>query len=143
MSGPAIIDDKTYSEFDHSNMSNPFEYNGQTWLSVEQLYQAEKFSNPTYREKIRTTTNYFTVVRLGQTLFESPAIGYPNNSVGTMYEAVYARIEQNPKLRKILAGTTGDIFYPGAGPFWGTSVGRGGANHAGENLRKIREELAK
>ena len=140
MAGSAIIDGKTYSDFDNFEMNHPFEYEGKTWLSSEQLYNSMKFSNPNYKESIRLETNAFKVYEMGQNRSQTLASGFPESRVSMMYNANLAKFEQNPELWKSLVGTVGSITYPGNDAYWGT-YGGNGENWNGKNLEKIREHL--
>ena len=142
MGGPAIINGKTYREFDNFNMKFPFNYEGVQWQSVEQLYQSLKFNDLEYREYIRKQRDPHLIYMLGQTRTKEMSEGFPENKVENMYTAMKARILAYDDLQELLLNT-GDhpITFPGSDQFWGTQGGAGGENWNGQLLERIRAEL--
>lgn len=143
MGGPAIINGKTYDEFDNFNTDYPFEYDGKQWLSVEQLYQAMKFSDESYREQIRQMSNMSNVYFMGQSRRYNLVDGFCDDmKVENMYRAMYARISQHEDLSKLLVHSSGYIEVPHSDTFWGTNYSTGGLNWNGKLLENIREKLS-
>src|SRR5690606_32412190 len=130
----------TFSNF----RRRPLTYEGETYPTVEHLYQALKFKDPGVRAQIReeqdTKAAQTLAHRLLKTKPEAVVEGYTQNSemsLDLMRRVLRIRAEQDEVFRKALLRSEGPIAEPRQDPFWG----RGGENWMGRLLEELREEL--
>ena len=131
MGGPCLVDGESREELDNFLVCS-FEYNGQTYTSAEHAFQAAKFTDKKYCEKIRLAKSGGDAWSLGNTR-EIPLRGdWELIKVKVMYEANLAKFQQNAALRDALVSTRGPIKAFGFA-FW--------AKWNAIILERIREEL--
>ena len=131
MGGPCLVDGESREELDNF-LECKFEYNGQTYTSAEHAFQAAKFTDKKYCEKIRLAKSGGDAWSLGNTR-EIPLRGdWELIKVKVMYEANLAKFQQNAALRDALVSTRGPIKAFGFAYWakWNASL-----------LERIREEL--
>ena len=135
MGGPGFCNGRTYNCFDNF-FSQGFVVDGKKYMSSEQCYQASKFADDSWHEKIRQTWNPHQAWSLGQSREHVLIPDLEEKKEYLMYKANYAKFSQNEQLEKNLLDT-GDyeINFIGSSPFWNAANGR--------ILTKIREELRK
>ena len=131
---------------------------GETWLTVEHYYQAQKSDDPAYRDAIRSAKNPEVAKRLAS---QPLAPGNPGRGswfrkngslprrdwhavkLDIMRRADWAKFTQNHGLASLLL-ETGDaelIEDSPAEPFWGTGPDGEGENWSGRVLMEVRERL--
>ncbi len=132
MGGPGFADGKTYQCFDNFHPCS-FLLHGLEYKGSEQAYQALKFKDPEWREKIRTTWNPHQAWALGQSREHELVPNFEAIKEELMYQANWAKFSQSPELRRVLLSTRGDIAFTKSSPFWNAANGR--------ILMKIREAL--
>ncbi len=133
MGGPGKVNDIEYNEFNNF-FKCTIEYDGLTWTSSEQLYQALKFKDPNHRLKINKTTHIFDAYQLGHQCRELLIDNFEERKSELMFEANYAKFEQDACLRQILLSTDPHpIRFDGSTKYWN------GKN--AEIMMKIREIL--
>ena len=131
MGGPCLVDGESREELDNF-LECKFEYNGQTYTSAEHAFQAAKFTDKKYCEKIRVAKSGGDAWSLGNTR-EIPLRGdWELIKVKVMYEANLAKFQQNAALRDALVSTRGPIKAFGFA-YW--------AKWNAILLERIREEL--
>jgi len=131
MGGPCLVDGESREELDNF-LECKFEYNGQTYTSAEHAFQAAKFTDKKYCEKIRKAKSGGDAWSLGNTR-EIPLRGdWELIKVKVMYQANLAKFSQNPALRDALVSTKGPIKAFGFA-YW--------AKWNAILLERIREEL--
>ena len=131
MGGPCLVDGESREELDNF-LECKFEYNGQTYTSAEHAFQAAKFTDKKYCEKIRLAKSGGDAWSLGNTR-ELPLRGdWELIKVKVMYEANLAKFQQNAALRDALVSTRGPIKAFGFA-YW--------AKWNAILLERIREEL--
>lgn len=138
MGGPALVDGKEIEEFDNFEYT-PFFYEGKEWISSEQAYQASKFEDLSYREKIRKTTQSTRIWEMGQSRVYKIVENF--DRVRSMSKILLAKISSNPYYIQLLINTKGDITFPESDAFWGTNGGQGGRNHLGKIFMRMRKAL--
>jgi N-glycosidase YbiA len=131
-----------YGEF--SNFSNhPIEINGRVYPTVEHFYQAMKFRDFEYAEKIRRASSPMEAKRLGRTRKLTVRDDWEQNKVDVMRQAIREKFRLNTQLRDILL-STGDEELIEAAPydeFWGSGRTGEGQNWLGRILMEVRSEL--
>ena len=112
------------------------------WPSVEHYFQAMKFSDEGYREKIRTASSPKQAKDLGQTRKIAIASDWDVQRLAVMQYALRRKFE-HPKLRDLLLGTKKCALIENS-PFdkyWGIGKDGKGDNMLGRLLMELRVEL--
>lgn len=130
-----------YGEF--SNFAPfPVELGGRTWPTTEHYFQAQKFRDDAYREKIRTTKSPMIAARLGRSRKAPIRKDWESVKLGVMLDAVRAKFAQHPGLAALLR-STGDrpiVEHTRNDSFWGDGGDGTGRNELGRLLMQVREE---
>lgn len=136
MGGPCTVDGVSYDALDNF-LQCSFELDGQWWTSAEQYFQAAKFLDPGYREKIRNCHDGDACWNLGNTRQYPIRADWEAVKVEIMYRANKAKFtaEGNEALRDALLSTGSGRIVAHGFPFW--------AHWNGVLLERIREELRK
>ena len=131
MGGPCLVDGTMRPELDNF-LQCAFELDGKQWTSAEQYFQAVKFTDEAYREKIRACHDGGACWQLGNSRAFQLRADWESVKVDVMYSANCAKFEQNAALRDALLATRGSITAYGF-PFW--------VKWNAVLLERIREEL--
>lgn len=147
MGGSAFINGVEYKEFDNFyNIS--FYMNGKLWDSAEKAYQALKFKDEKYVERIRKETDMSMIIHLGHTEWIEYIHGWDNtlinnklkndpfinhSRINLMYRVNLEKFKQNSKIAKMLVTSSGKIQCKGSTHFWN--------KWNSLILEKIREEI--
>ncbi|MEM8736383.1 MAG: NADAR family protein, partial [Planctomycetota bacterium] len=93
-----------YGEF--SNFAAyPFELDGEQWPTSEHYFQAMKFDDESYREKIRTASNPMSAAQLGRSRKVRLRDQWESEKIDVMRRAVRAKFEAHPELKSLLLST--------------------------------------
>jgi len=119
---------------------------GAEWPSVEHYYQAMKFSEPAYRERIRLASTPREAKNLGQSRDVPLRSDWETGKLEVMQQAVAAKFlaQANHALRQRLLAT-GKARLIEASPtdsYWGIGSDGKGLNHLGRILMELRDTLA-
>src|SRR5688572_15833640 len=94
----------TYGEF--SNFSaHPIHLKGLVWPTTEHYFQAQKFPDTEYEEKIRLTKSPMIAARLGRSRSVPLRPDWERVKEDIMREALHAKFTQHPELRELLLST--------------------------------------
>ncbi|WP_170331759.1 NADAR family protein [Ruegeria arenilitoris] len=131
-----------YSEF--SNFA-PFgvSVEDQWWRTVEHYFQAQKFHNAEYRERIRLSNKPKDAKALGMTRKIPLRDDWEEVKDQIMLEAVRIKFKTHVDL-KVLLLSTGDAQIVENAPmdsYWGCGPDGNGLNKLGEILMHVRDEL--
>jgi len=142
MGGYAYVGNQEEKTFDNFYKCE-FSYGGYTWNSVEQAYQAMKFSDKNHINIIRSEDNIAMIYFLGNVKYIAHTEEWVTNStdekIRLMYEINKAKFSHNSDLKKKLLSNNEEIEFRG-NRFWGKK-GKTGSNWCGKILSKIRDEL--
>lgn len=131
-----------YGEF--SNFASfPITLDGLEWPTSEHYFQAQKFEDEAYREKIRTTKSPMIAARLGRSRETPIRPDWESVKIDIMRKAVRAKFLAYAELKDLLL-STGDeeIIEAAAGDnFWGCGADGSGKNWLGRILMEVRGEL--
>lgn len=89
-----------------SNFSrHGIELDNEWWSTVEHYFQAQKFENAKYREKIRTAATPKQAAELGRSRKLSIRSDWEAVKDEIMYKAVLKKFQTHPKLKQLLLST--------------------------------------
>lgn len=113
------------------------------WPSVEHYYQAMKFEDPQYRERIRLADHPKKARKLGRTRFRKRRQDWRQVKVTVMTRGVYTKCRTYPVIAEALLAT-GDrklVENSSYDYFWGCGRDRRGDNNYGTVLMNVRDKL--
>lgn len=119
-----------------------FESDGLYWPTVEHYFQAQKFTDSAYRERIRKAANPREARVLGQNRAVRIRAEWDAIREEVMFEALCLKF-QRPELKALLLGT-GQRPLVEASPFdyfWGAGQDGSGQNRLGRLLEQLRQQL--
>lgn len=133
-----------YGEF--SNFSaHGIELDGQWYPTSEHYFQAQKFEDADYREKIRQANSPMVAARLGRSRNVKLRDDWEETKIDVMRLAVKKKFATHTELTELLL-STGDeeLIEAAAGDyFWGCGKDGSGQNWLGRILMEVRKELQK
>ena len=132
-----------YGEF--SNFSkHGVELDDKWWKTVEHYFQAKKFANPEYQEKIRLAHDPNQAANLGRSRKVPIRSDWEEIKDSIMREAVKKKFETHPELRELLLNTCEEEIVENAPGdyYWGCGADGSGKNMLGKILCEVRSEMA-
>ena len=133
-----------YGEF--SNFSNHgVSLEDLWWMTTEHYFQAMKFEDAAYREKIRVAKTPAQAAKLGRSRSVALRDDWEDVKDEVMKTAVRKKFETHPALAKLLLSTgDAEIVENAPGDFyWGCGKDGTGKNRLGEILMLVRRKLQK
>ncbi len=124
MGGPGIADGVVYNCF---NNFHPcvFIVKGKKYTSSEQYYQAHKFREEEWRDRIRAETSPNLVWQLGQSRKHTLIPDFENQKYQIMYAANYHKFFNNPELMDALLSTQNEeIIFHKSISYWNKANGQ-------------------
>ncbi len=121
----------------------PIALDGERWPTSEHYFQAQKFKDLAYRQKIRKTNSPMQAARLGRDRKQKLRRDWESVKVGVMRSAVRAKFAQHADLLALLL-STGDaklVEHTENDDYWGDGGDGSGKNMLGRILMEVREEL--
>ena len=130
-----------------SNFSSySVEWKGETWMTSEHAYQAEKFDDVDIKQKIKKALSAYDSKMIAIEYKEKMKPRWNEDlRLGIMEEIIRAKLAQHPHIKKKLL-QTGDkeiIENSKDDYFWGWGADQTGFNHHGKIWMKLRSELLK
>ena len=135
---------KTDEYGDFSNFARfGVEIDGKWWPTVEQYFQAQKFEDEEYREKIRTAATPKVAAELGRSRKIPIRVDWEEVKGEIMYRAVLRKFQTHEKLREMLLGTGDERIVENAPGdyYWGCGKDGSGLNKLGKILERVRGEI--
>lgn len=122
---------------------HPFELDGKEWLSVEHYYQAMKFSDEGYQEKVRHARNPRQARKFGRNRFKKIRGDWRKVKVVFMTRAVYIKCRTYPYIAQRLLATGEKRLVENSqyDYYWGCGRDRRGENRYGRILMDVRNKL--
>ena len=121
----------------------PVEIDGLVWPTTEHYYQAQKFSDPAYQERIRCDKHPSAAKGLGNNSKMSIRPDWEDVRVEVMRKAVRAKLAQHPEVAETLLSTADALLveHSPKDPFWTDGGDGSGANTFGRLLMALRAVL--
>jgi ribA/ribD-fused uncharacterized protein len=121
----------------------PIDLDGERWPTSEHYFQAQKFEDDAYRQKIRKINSPMQAARLGRDRTQKLRGDWESVKVAIMRQAVMAKFTQHEDLRELLL-STGEariVEHTENDDYWGDGGDGSGKNMLGAILMEIRELL--
>lgn len=120
-----------------------FRIDGHWYRTSEHYFQAMKFEDEEYQEKIRETKSPMIAARLGRSRKVKIRDDWEEVKVDVMRTAVRAKIHEHDELQELLLGTGEEPLIEAAARdyFWGVGKDGTGLNWLGKILMEVRSEL--
>ena len=121
------------------------EVDGKFWATVEHYFQAQKFTDSAYQEKIFRALTAKNALSLGHTRNIPLRENWEDIKDEVMYFAVKKKFSTHQKIReKLLATFPEDIIESSPYDYyWGCGQDGTGQNKLGKILMRVREQLLK
>jgi ribA/ribD-fused uncharacterized protein len=135
-----VADD--YGEFSNFALY-PIQLDGKRWPTSEHYFQAQKFEDAAYCERIRKTPSPWQAAQLGRDRKMKLRRDWESVKVGIMHQALVAKFTQHEALSTLLLGS-GDatlVEHTENDAYWGDGGNGRGRNMLGQLLIRVREEL--
>ena len=122
---------------------HPFILEEKEWPSVEHYFQAMKFENVNYQEKIRAAKSPKQARKLGRSRRQKIRKDWSKIKVVIMTRAVYTKCRSYPTLSSQLLESSGNKIVENSqyDYFWGCGRDRRGENKYGQVLMNVRKKL--
>ena len=116
---------------------------GQEWPSVEHYYQAMKFDDAQYRERIRQADHPRKARKLGRSRWKKRRKDWKQIKVTVMTRGVYIKCRTHPEIAEALVATGEQVLVENSNYdyFWGCGRDRRGENRYGKVLMNVRDKL--
>ena len=113
------------------------------WPTVEHYFQAQKFEDASYREKIRRSRKPKDAKALGRTRKLPLRKDWEQVKDDIMYSAVLRKFETHKDARALLLSTGNELLVEQAfsDSYWGCGPDGAGLNKLGKILMRVRGEL--
>ena len=136
----------TQDEFGElSNFAHfPIKLDGKMWHTTEHYFQAQKFADKQYQEKIRSEKSPMIAARLGRDRKQKLRKDWESVKNNVMKKALLAKFTQHEDLKNLLI-STGEaklIEHTENDAYWGDGGDGKGKNFLGILLMQVREELS-
>lgn len=141
---PIYFYSSSQSFFEFSNFSpHGIEMNGAWWPTVEHYFQAMKFSDEAYRERIRRARLPKDAKTLGRTRDLPILPDWDTQREDVMLGAIRQKFGTHKELRQMLLDTGEEELVENAPMdfYWGCGRSGTGQNKLGKILMRVRDEL--
>jgi len=141
---PIYFYSSTASFYEFSNFSpHGIEVEGVFWPTVEHYFQAEKFSDEAYRERIRRAKLPKDAKALGRTRALPIHADWDTRRDDVMLAAIRRKFATHETMRELLLSTGDEELLENAPMdfYWGCGRTGTGQNKLGKILMRVREEL--
>ena len=121
----------------------PVSLGGRRWPTSEHYFQAQKFEDEAYRDKVRAAKSPMIAARLGRSRKVKLRRDWESVKLGVMLDAVAAKFTQHDDLRALLL-STGDaklVEHTENDDYWGDGGDGSGQNRLGRLLMQVRDQL--
>lgn len=122
----------------------PIQLSGKTWPTSEHYFQAQKFTDAAYQERIRQNKSPMIAARMGRSRKQPLRSDWESVKVQIMRTALEAKFTQHEDLQQILLSTREAtlVEHTERDSYWGDGGDGSGKNMLGRLLMEIRNRLA-
>ena len=122
----------------------PITLDGERWPTSEHYFQAQKFTDKAYRQKVRKANSPMLAARLGRDHKQKLRDDWESAKVGIMRVAVTAKFTQHEDLRQLLLSTRDAklVEHTENDNYWADGGDGSGKNMLGRILMQVRDALA-
>lgn len=122
----------------------PFVLEDKIWITSEHYFQAHKFTDNEYKEKIRLSDSPMEAAKLGRNHDIPLRNDWERIKDDVMRKAIYAKFTQNKELQLLLLQTEDKIIIEKTSDdyYWGCGKDGSGKNMLGKILMEIRVALS-
>ncbi len=138
----------SFSRFDTEHFlashSGPgFELEDRHWPTAEHYYQALKFPEGTYRERIAAASTAQEAHKLGNVWWRRKRVDFKQVRKTLMTRALYSKAIQNPEVAQALLATGEQLILENSAyeHFWGIGRDQRGNNVLGKIWMDVRKKL--
>lgn len=127
-----------------SNFSrHAIELDGLVWPTTEHYFQAQKFEDRAYRERIRAASSATIAARLGRSRKVPIRSDWEEVKDEIMYRVVLAKFSAHAELKALLLSTGEEeiVEQTTRDTYWGCGADGTGKNMLGKILMRVRSEL--
>lgn len=131
-----------YGEF--SNFSkHGIELDGKWWPTTEHYFQAQKFNDETYQEKIRNALTPKTAANMGRSRETPIRNDWEAVKDNVMRKAVLKKFQTHKELKELLLATGKEVIVENSPGdyYWGCGADGTGKNMLGKILQEVRQLL--
>lgn len=134
--------EESYGAFSNFSL-HPVIIGGLLWPTTEHYFQAQKFEDPDYRQKIRAARSPAVSKRLGKSRNYRVRRDWDAVKERVMRVALYAKFQQYPALRTLLVSTGNRLLveHTARDGYWGDNGDGRGLNRLGVLLMEVRRGL--
>jgi len=113
------------------------------WPTSEHFFQAQKFEDKAYQEKIRKTKSPMKAAELGRSRKVKIKKNWDNIKDNMMYQVVLEKFRQHEDLKTLLLDTKDAILveHTEQDAYWGDGGNGKGKNRLGKTLMQVRNKL--
>jgi len=130
--------DEPFGTYSH----HPFNLEQRSWPSVEHYFQAMKFNDEAYQERIRIADSPTQARKLGRTRLKRIRRNWKDVKAAYMTRAVYTKCRSYPDIaRRLITNQNQLIENSLYDYFWGCGRDRRGKNMYGQVLMNVRDKL--
>lgn len=121
----------------------PIRLDGKTWPTTEHYFQAQKFADDNYQEKIREEKSPMVAARMGRDRKQKLRKDWDSVKDSVMLEALRAKFTQHAELKDQLlqTGSARLIEHTENDSYWADGGDGKGKNRLGELLMQLRGEF--
>lgn len=122
---------------------SPFVLDNKKWKTVEHYFQAQKFTNVVYQEKIRDIESPMAAADLGRSRNHIIREDWDQVRNNIMYKALNAKFGQNEDLKQLLINTDDALLIEHTynDRYWADGGDGSGFNYLGVLLMNVRDTL--
>ena len=124
---------------------HPFHLDERKWMTLEHYFQAQKFANTVYYDKIFSAKTAKEAHSLGRSRKAPLRQDWESVKDDIMRRALRAKFTQNEEIRNELLATNGQLIVHKTSfeNYWGCGQDNTGQNRLGKLLVELRNELTK
>ena len=131
-----------YGEFSNFALY-PIRLNGKQWPTSEHYFQAQKFTDANFKERVHRASTPALAARMGRDRKLPLRRDWDSVKLGVMRQAVQAKFTQHAELAALLLGTGEAVLieHTENDAYWGDGGDGTGANWLGRILMDVRSHL--